>query len=110
MAHFENSSFVVGIDIGSAYSGYAFASRYDFQADPPKISINVMRTSHLLSLKFPTAILFNAHQEFVAFGYEAESKFSEFTAGDEYNDYYYFRRFKHTLHQVCIYTFIQIVR
>lgn len=105
MAHLGNSLFVVGIDFGTTYSGYAFASKDDFKADPPKISTNIWQGSKLLSLKAPTAVLLNNNQEFKAFGYEAEKRFSELLADEEQDDYYYFHQFKMLLHnnnQVCL--------
>lgn len=98
MAHLGNSLFVVGIDFGTTYSGYAFASKDDFKADPPKISTNIWQGSKLLSLKAPTAVLLNKNQDFEAFGYEAEKKFSELLADEEQDDYYYFHQFKMLLH------------
>lgn len=103
MTNSGDSLFVVGIDFGTTYSGYAFASKDDFKNDPPKISTNIWQGSKLLSLKAPTAVLLNADQEFEAFGYEAEKRFSDLLADGEHNDYYYFHQFKMLLHdQVCI--------
>ncbi|XP_063413407.1 heat shock 70 kDa protein 12A-like [Mytilus trossulus] len=94
MAHLGNPLFVVGIDFGTTYSGYAFSSK----ADPSKISTNIWQGSKLLSLKAPTAVLLNNNQEFEAFGYEAEKRFSELLADEEQDDYYYFHQFKMLLH------------
>jgi hypothetical protein len=54
---------------------------------------NVWAGSKLLSLKAPTAVLMDSNQEFMAFGYEAENKYSELVADGEHEEYYYFHRF-----------------
>jgi hypothetical protein len=39
----------------------------------------------------------------MAFGYEAENKYSELVADGEHEEYYYFHRFKMLLHdRVCV--------
>lgn len=98
MTHLGNSIFVVAIDFGTTYSGYAFASKQDFANDPPKYSTSSWQGSKLLSLKAPTAVLLNADKELVAFGYEAENQFSELLSSEEQDDYYYFHQFKMLLH------------
>ena len=65
MTHLGNSAFVVAIDIGTAYSGYAFASKQDHACDPPKYSTNTWQGSKLLSLKAPTAVLLDENKELV---------------------------------------------
>jgi hypothetical protein len=98
-----NSIFVVAIDIGTTYSGYAFAPKLDYACDPPKININVWQGSTLHSLKAPTAVLLDENKELVAFGYEAENKFSELVMDNEHKAYFYFHQFKMLLHnQVCL--------
>lgn len=102
MAHLGNSIFVVGIDFGTTYSGYAFASKQDFQSDPPKFSTSSWQGSKLLSLKAPTALLLNKEKELQSFGYEAENQFSEVLAEGQQEDFYYFHQFKMMLHdKVC---------
>ncbi|CAG2213173.1 unnamed protein product [Mytilus edulis] len=63
-----------------------------------KISTHIWQGSKLCSLKAPTAVLLNNNQEFEAFGYEAEKRFSELLADEEQDDYYYFHQFKMLLH------------
>lgn len=91
--------FCAAIDFGTTYSGYAFSSKDDFEKEPTKINTNVWAGSRLLSLKAPTACLLNSSQEFVAFGYDAENKYSELVAEEENEPYYYFHRFKMLLHE-----------
>jgi hypothetical protein len=66
MANLGNSIFVVAIDFGTTYSGYAFASRPDVESDPPKINTNIWQGSTLLSLKAPTAVLLDENKELVS--------------------------------------------
>ncbi|CAG2190448.1 unnamed protein product [Mytilus edulis] len=93
-----NSIFVVGIDIGSVSSGYAFASREDIMHDPPKFSTHYWQGSQLLSSKCPTVILLDINEETKAFGFEAEEMYSEFLEQSEHDGYYYFKYFRDQLH------------
>jgi hypothetical protein len=103
MAHLGNSIFVAAIDFGTAYSGYAFASKPDFASDPPKYSTSCWQGSKLLSLKAPTAVLLDENKELVSFGYEAENQFSDLLSVDEHQAYFYFHQFKMLLHnKVCL--------
>ena len=103
MAHLGNSIFVAAIDFGTAYSGYAFASKPDFASDPPKYSTSSWQGSKLLSLKAPTAVLLDENKELVSFGYEAENQFSDLLSEDEHQAYFYFHQFKMLLHnKVCL--------
>lgn len=103
MTNIGNSKFVVGIDIGSEDSGYAFASRDNAMHDPPRLSTNIWMGSKLLSLKCPTVILLDIHEEMIAFGYEAEDRFCELMEDGEHHDYYYFRHFRDDIHQVFLF-------
>lgn len=87
---------VAAIDFGTAYSGYAYSSRIDFEKDPLKIMAHKWSQS-LISRKTPTCALFNKDKELVAFGYEAEKRFTELTEENKHQDYYYFQRFKMNL-------------
>lgn len=98
MAGGGNKLFCAAIDFGTTYSGYAFSSKDDYKKEPTKINTNVWAGSKLLSLKAPTAVLMDSNQEFMAFGYEAENKYSELVADGEHEEYYYFHRFKMLLH------------
>lgn len=85
--------FVAAIDFGTAYSGYAFSSK----AEPLKIHTNVWNaeTNHLLSAKAPTTLLLSPKGEFQAFGYDAETKYTEMSEkGNDFCSYYYFHCFK----------------
>ena len=103
MAHLGSSLFVAAIDFGTAYSGYAFASKPDFASDPPKYSTSSWQGSRLLSLKAPTAVLLDENKELVSFGYDAENQFSDLLTEDEHQAYFYFHQFKMLLHnKVCL--------
>jgi hypothetical protein len=103
MAHLGNSRFVVAIDFGKTYSGYAFAYRPCYASDPPKIKTNTWQGGKLLSLKAPTTVLLDENKELVSFGYDAENQFSELLSENEHKDHFYFHQFKMLLHnQVCL--------
>ncbi|KAK3099628.1 hypothetical protein FSP39_007193 [Pinctada imbricata] len=92
----EQHLMVAAIDFGTTYSGYAFSFRHDFEADPLKVSANnwTAGSAGLVSLKTPTTVLLNDKEEFEAFGYEAEDKYTELADDDAHGGYHYFRRFK----------------
>ena len=103
MAHLGSSLFVVAIDFGTTYSGYAIASKQDFASDPPKCITSSWQGSKLLSLKAPTAVLLDENKDFVSFGYDAENQFSDLLSEDEHQSYFYFHQFKMLLHnKVCL--------
>ncbi|XP_061164989.1 heat shock 70 kDa protein 12B-like [Saccostrea echinata] len=91
---------VCAIDFGTTFSGYAYSMKTDFEDDPLKISLPDWKapSSIQISEKTPTTLLMDGDQNFVAFGYEAESKYAELAEEDEHLDYYYFRRFKMVLY------------
>ena len=103
MTHLGNSLFVVAIDIGTTYSGYAFASKQDYTCDPRKYNTSAWQGSKLLSLKTSTTVLLDENKELVAFGYEAENQFSDLVSENEHKTYFYFHQFKMLLHnKVCL--------
>ncbi|XP_061164053.1 heat shock 70 kDa protein 12B-like [Saccostrea echinata] len=94
----DNMLMVAAIDFGTTFSGYAFSMR----DNPKKIQCphwNAPSTD-LISHKTPTTVLLDGKKNFVAFGYEAETKYLELTEEkkQEANNYYYFRRFKMMLY------------
>ncbi|XP_063406077.1 heat shock 70 kDa protein 12A-like [Mytilus trossulus] len=94
--------FVVAIDFGTTYSGYAFSSRDDFKRDPQKIVANQAwnaGSQRHLSLKTPTCLLLDNKEEFVSFGYEAENKYTDIVIDRQQNEYYFFQRFKMQLYK-----------
>lgn len=92
---------VAAIDFGTTYSGYAFSMKSTFEEEPLKIHTNQAWNAggrQLLSLKTPTCLLLNSEKELDAFGYEAENKYAELVMDGDHKDYYYFHRFKMSLH------------
>lgn len=92
----ENNDYllVAAIDFGTAYSGYAFSPRCDFNKDPLKICSNTWGAGTLMSLKTSTCVLFDKNKKFHSFGFEAEDNYSDLALDDEHRDYFFFRRFK----------------
>ncbi|XP_063415310.1 heat shock 70 kDa protein 12B-like [Mytilus trossulus] len=98
----KNKILVAAIDFGTTFSGYAFSFKTDYENDPMKISVNQQWTAgsrSLISLKAPTVVLLDKSKKFLAFGYDAEDKYSEAALDEEHLDFYYFRRFKMLLHE-----------
>ena len=84
--------FVASIDFGTTYSGYAFSSKDEWKRDPMKIHTNVWNSTNLTSAKTPTTLLLSPEREFLAFGYDAETTYSD--SKDKFALYYYFYCFK----------------
>lgn len=98
--------FVAAIDFGTTYSGYAFSTK----SQPNSIYTCDWKKSSLLSYKAPTSVLLNHNKEFLAFGYDAESRYmsslendsDDDDSGEEKDAVYYFRRFKMALHNESV--------
>ncbi|XP_078325542.1 uncharacterized protein LOC111126599 isoform X2 [Crassostrea virginica] len=84
--------FVAAIDFGTTYSGYAFSSKDEWKNNPLKIHTNVWNSGTKTSAKTPTALLLSPKREFLSFGYDAETKYSE--SEGNFASYYYFHCFK----------------
>ncbi|KAJ8298864.1 hypothetical protein KUTeg_022924 [Tegillarca granosa] len=69
---------VVGIDIGTKYSGYAYSFKSDFKDNPLRITANnwVEEGAENDYQKVPTTILLKPSGEFDSFGFEAENKYA----------------------------------
>ncbi|CAG2200983.1 unnamed protein product [Mytilus edulis] len=101
MAQSREHLLVAAIDFGTTYSGYAFSMTDTFKTDPMKIYANQAWNAggkQLLSLKTPTCILLDSNKQFDSFGYDAENKYADLVMDEEHEDYYYFHRFKMSLH------------
>lgn len=97
--------FVIALDFGTTYSGYAFSSRSEFEDNPLKIQNNqewIASGASLLSLKTPTSLLIKKDGDFVAFGYEAEDKFCTALENESHKDLMLFRRFKMKLYNKMV--------
>ncbi|KAM4731315.1 heat shock 70 kDa protein 12A-like [Anableps anableps] len=82
-------SFIIAIDFGSGYSGYAFNVK-------PRGETQIKRWSKELGLdtpKTPTCILFDEYKRFLKFGYEAKTAFINMRE-EEAEEYYFYENFK----------------
>lgn len=94
--HKRNKMVVAAIDFGTAYSGYAYSLKHDFEIKPLRIMTNhwTVKGSGSMSLKAPTSILLNPDQKFHAFGYEADQRYTELAQKGLGSEWYYFQKFK----------------
>ncbi|KAH3788072.1 hypothetical protein DPMN_166202 [Dreissena polymorpha] len=90
----DRKEIVAAINFGTTFSSCAFQSRADFESNPLKIELVKLAGSSGLSEKTSTAILFDKHKQFVAFGHEAEELYNQKLADGNQFDWYLFRRFK----------------
>ncbi|KAM9343704.1 heat shock 70 kDa protein 12A-like [Pholidichthys leucotaenia] len=91
-----SGSYIIAIDFGTAYSGYAFSiTSGQNQIDP---LIKRWGNEHALDTpKTPTCILFKENEEFYKFGYEARAAYIKMRK-DGGKKYLYFENFKMTLY------------
>lgn len=91
---------MAAIDLGSTFSGYAFAWRADVKNDPLKIHIYHWQASNgnFISSKTPSTVLLNKDAQLVAFGFQAECKYAYLSENGEGDDYFYFPHFKMMLY------------
>lgn len=89
----------VAVDIGTAFSGFAFLSRKDFKINPLKVQCKIWPVGELGTLvKDKSIILLNNEKKYVAFGYEAEKMYNEMGI-DQAKEHYYFAYFKMSLYK-----------
>nr|XP_034302220.1 heat shock 70 kDa protein 12A-like [Crassostrea gigas] len=81
---------VASIDIGTAYSGYA----YSFRNDWTKVITRLWHGGEYMTHKAPTTLLLEPNGEFAEFGFKAERKYAELAEDEKHQDHYFFRRFK----------------
>lgn len=88
---------VAAIDFGTCNTRMAFGVR-----GPEKVNVRLVdnweNAPPDANQMVPTCILFNSKREIVAYGWEAEEKFREYT-DKERDESFLFRNFKMTLHQ-----------
>ncbi|XP_062582369.1 heat shock 70 kDa protein 12A-like [Saccostrea cucullata] len=82
--------FVVAIDFGTAFSGYAYSSR----AEWTKVYANKWAGGEQISYKAPSALLLNPDESFHSFGFDAVKNYASFVADEDCQDYLFFHRFK----------------
>ncbi|XP_071392153.1 heat shock 70 kDa protein 12A-like [Centroberyx affinis] len=89
-------SFIIAIDFGTAYSGYAFSvSPRQAQIQPAVPSWG--KEHGYETLKTPTCILFNGYEEFLKFGYDAKMAYTKM-GSEEAKKNYLFENFKMALY------------
>lgn len=88
--------FIIAIDFGTAYSGYA----YNITPGDEEIGPILKKWGGELGLdtpKTPTSILFDEDEEFLKFGYEAKTAYINMRGEDAKNQYF-FEDFKMALY------------
>ncbi|XP_030581875.1 heat shock 70 kDa protein 12A-like [Archocentrus centrarchus] len=91
-----SESYIIAIDFGSAYSGYAFSITPRGAEPDPHLS-QWGKELGLESPKTPTCILFNQDEEFLKFGYEAKTAYVNMP-GQEARTHFFFEYFKMALY------------
>ncbi|XP_015257621.1 PREDICTED: heat shock 70 kDa protein 12A-like [Cyprinodon variegatus] len=89
--------FIIAIDFGTAFSGYAFNISARGEESDPRLK-RWGKEYGLETPKTPTCILFNEDKTFLSFGYEAQMKFKDMR-GEEAKKHYFFEDFKMTLYK-----------
>ncbi|XP_061183701.1 heat shock 70 kDa protein 12B-like isoform X1 [Saccostrea echinata] len=82
--------FVVAIDFGTAFSGYAYSSK----AEWTKVYANKWSGGEQISYKAPSALLLNPDESFNSFGFDAVNNYASLVADEDCQDYFFFHRFK----------------
>ncbi|XP_063324930.1 heat shock 70 kDa protein 12A-like [Pelmatolapia mariae] len=91
-----DNSYIIAIDFGTAYSGYAFSLTKREAETEPRLKYWGKQVSQRTP-KTPTCILFDEHEKFLSFGYEAQSAYFR-TRGDEARKNFFFECFKMSLY------------
>lgn len=95
------------IDFGTTFSGYAFSTKHHFLTDPTNIgNISIKHwvdpISAMMYNKTSTCILFTEEKIFDKFGFEAEAKYLDLILDNDHENWYFFRRFKMSLHKIQV--------
>ncbi|XP_026017347.1 heat shock 70 kDa protein 12A-like isoform X1 [Astatotilapia calliptera] len=90
------NSYIIAIDFGTAYSGYAFSLTKREAETEPRLKYWGEQVA-LKTPKTPTCILFDEHENFLSFGYEAQSAYFK-TRSDESRKKFFFECFKMSLY------------
>ncbi|CAN9512659.1 unnamed protein product [Ophioblennius macclurei] len=91
-----SDSFIIAIDFGTSYSGYAFSMTPRDEEIDPHLPVWGEEVG-LETPKTPTCILFDEHQNFVSFGYEAKVSYVKMR-GDDARNKLFFECFKMSLY------------
>lgn len=89
-------SFIIAIDFGTAFSGYAFNVTPSQEQIDPHLKMWGEEVG-LQTPKTPTCILFDEHEEFVSFGYEAKQVYLRM-CGEDARTHFFFEHFKMSLY------------
>ncbi|XP_014879836.1 heat shock 70 kDa protein 12A-like [Poecilia latipinna] len=89
-------SYVIAIDFGTTYSGYAFSITTTEEESDPKLK-RWGAGQGLDTPKTPTCILFDENGKFLSFGYEAKAAYINMR-GEEAKRHYFFGEFKMALY------------
>lgn len=97
----ENCLLYCSIDIGTSYSGYAFAPRENLTEFPCGIYSSIWEND-VLSHKTPTSVLLDTLGNFSAFGRAADSAYAKLAEEEEHDKWFYFRDFKMELYNSTV--------
>ncbi|PWA31163.1 hypothetical protein CCH79_00003006, partial [Gambusia affinis] len=89
-------SYIISIDFGTTYSGYAFSLTSREEEVDPHVKFWGEEVG-LETPKTPTCILFDEHQQFVSFGYKAKNTYLK-TSGKDGRAMFFFDCFKMSLY------------
>ncbi|XP_054908892.1 heat shock 70 kDa protein 12A-like [Poeciliopsis prolifica] len=99
-------SYIISIDFGTTYSGYAFSLTSREEEVDPHVKFWGEEVG-LETPKTPTCILFDEHQQFVSFGYEAKNSYLK-QSGKDGRAMFFFDCFKMSLYDKKITTDLTI--
>ncbi|XP_052233296.1 heat shock 70 kDa protein 12B-like [Dreissena polymorpha] len=88
---------VAALDVGTAYSGYAYAYRKEMDEGMDNVIVNNPWSSadkSTTTYKTPTQLLLNEKREFEAFGYEAQKRYAELHQQGRHERCFYFKKFR----------------
>ncbi|XP_015232483.1 PREDICTED: heat shock 70 kDa protein 12A-like [Cyprinodon variegatus] len=89
-------SFIIAVDLGTSFSGYAFSITSRQQEIDPQVKYWGKKYGKETP-KTPSCILFNGQKQFNSFGYEAKETYLS-KLGAEAKDYLFFESFKMSLY------------
>ncbi|XP_063414564.1 heat shock 70 kDa protein 12A-like [Mytilus trossulus] len=96
---------VAAIDFGTAFSGYAYCSKHDYDEylqgneEQPRIKCQTWSSEGGLTPKAPTCVLFRPNQMFHSFGYEAQTYYRDHLNKGDLSTWFYFENFKMMLYK-----------
>lgn len=92
--HTNQRKVVAAIQLGRYESGYHFSFHTDFEKDP---CLKADSSSKESTLTWPNSILLDSRKEFVAFGTDAENKYTKLVRGNNHHDCYFFQYFTRSI-------------